>query len=247
MQYQISNNVSLAVAPYDLAKSGYTYTQPISYTTDAAKLRISKKSIKVAPGKSVKIKVSVIPPKSDPKKHIMYGGYVQLKSSNKKNGLDLSIPYFGVVGHQKDLPIFDADFPYLSSDADGKVAYEKGDTFVLHQRSKNAYAFIITRLITPTALLQADVIDAKTKKVIGKAFPDQTYLARHTLNPGEQAQALRWDGTYLPKSSKPSSMNGIPVPQGTYNLKVRALHVFGNPKSDKDFDAWTSGPINVTN
>ncbi|ORZ10087.1 peptidase S8/S53 domain-containing protein [Absidia repens] len=247
VSYQISNNVTLSVVPYNRKESGYTYTQPISYTKSAAKLRISKKSIKVAPGKSVKVKVSVIPPNTDPKEHIMYGGYVQLKSSSKKNGLDLSIPYFGVVGRQKDLPIYDQDFPYLSSDSDGKVAYEQNETFVFHRSNKTAAAYLITRFITPTALLQAEVVDVKTKKVLGKAFPDQTYLPRNTLNPGEQAQALGWDATYLPKSNKASNLKGVPVPKGTYQLTLKALHVFGNPKSAKDFDVWTSGHIKVTN
>lgn len=245
VSYHISNNVSLAVSPYDVATSGYTYIQPINYTTSAAKLRISKKSIKVAPGKSVKVEVSVIPPNTDPKQHIMYGGYVQLSSSNKKAGLDLSIPYFGVVGRQVDLPIYDQDFPYLSSDSEGKVAYEKNETLILHQHNKTSAAYIVTRFITPTALVQADVIDVKTKKVIGKAFPDQTYLPRNTLNPGEQAQVIRWDGSYLPKSFSLSSPKGIPVSHGTYNLRLKALHVFGNPKTDKDFDIWTSGRIKV--
>ncbi|KAI8086543.1 peptidase S8/S53 domain-containing protein [Halteromyces radiatus] len=241
VSYQISNNVSLSVVPYDLATSGYTYIQPINYTTAAAKLRISKKSIKVAPGKSVKVKVSVIPPHTDVKQHIMYGGYVQLKSSNKKNGLDLSIPYFGVVGRQKDLPIFDQDFPYLSSNSNGTVAYEKNETFVLN-RSKKAEAYIITRLLSGTALLQGDVVDVKSHKVIGKAFPDQTYLARNTLNPTEQAQSIPWDGSYYKSGNKP-----IPVPKGTYEITVRALHIFGNPKKQADFDTWTSGHIRVTN
>ncbi|KAI8331696.1 peptidase S8/S53 domain-containing protein [Chlamydoabsidia padenii] len=240
VQYQIINNASLSIAPYDLAKSGYTYTQPISYTTAAANLRFSKKSIKVAPGKSIKVKVSVIPPKTNPKDHIMYGGFIQLKSSNKKNGLDLSIPYFGVVGRQKDLPIFDKDFPYLASDSAG--AHDLNSTVTFKQNAVEVY--VITRYITPSALTQVDLVDLKTKKVIGKAVVDQTYIARNTLNPGEQAQSIYWDGTFFPNHSKPNS-KAVPVPTGTFQLVVKTLRLFGNPKSAKDFEVWKSNTIKV--
>ncbi|KAI8334655.1 peptidase S8/S53 domain-containing protein [Chlamydoabsidia padenii] len=247
VSYHISNNVSLSIAPYDLASTGYTYIQPVNYTHSAAKLRISKKSIKLAPGKSIHIKVSVIPPHTDPKQHIMYGGYIQFKSSNKENGLDLSIPYFGVVGRQVDLPIFDRDFPYLSDDSTGRVAYEANETLILHRHNKTSSAYVVTRYITPTALLQTDLIDVKTSKVFGKALPDQTYVPRNTLNPGEQAQIIKWNGTYLPDSDDHSSLKGIPVPEGTYALRMKALHVFGNPDNEDDFDSWTSSHIKITN
>ncbi|CAO3643371.1 unnamed protein product [Cunninghamella echinulata] len=246
VSYQISNNATLAVNPYNRAKTGYTYTEPITYTNDTAKLRLSKKSIKVAPGKSVKIRVSVIPPKTDPKDHIMYGGYVQFKSSNPKVALDLTVPYFGVVGKQKELPIFDSqnEFPFVSDKADGSTIYEKNETFVLSRAKKN-YPYILTRLISPTALLQTDLLDARGK-VIGQAIEPQEYLARNTLTPEELFYPIRWTGSYYPASTKPHALTAKPVPEGTYQLRFRALKIFGNRDRKADYETWTSPKIKIT-
>ncbi|CAO3643911.1 unnamed protein product [Cunninghamella echinulata] len=247
VSYQVLNSVTLSVKPYDLKKSGYTYTEPISYSTDAAKLRISKKTIKVAPGKTINVKVTVIPPKTNPKEHIMYGGYVQFKSSNKKVALDLTVPYFGVVGRQKDLPIFDdfSGFPFLSDKEDGSTKYEKNDTLVLRRLTGSAYFF--TRFVSPTAHFVRELVDVKTGKVIGEPLPSGTYIARHTLTPGNQYIAEKWSGTYRPTSIPLLNLlpTGIPVRSGTYKIRFKALRIFGDSKKPEDYHIWESPNIQV--
>ncbi|KAI9302090.1 peptidase S8/S53 domain-containing protein [Cunninghamella echinulata] len=245
--YQIINNVTLSVKPYDLKESGYNFRQPITYTTDAATLRISKKTIKVAPGKTISVKVTVIPPKTNPKEHVMYGGYVQFKSSNKKSSLDLTVPYFGVVGKQKDLPIFDrsSDFPLLSSKDDGSVVYKKGETLVLSRKNRNAAAYFFTRLLYGTALIRTEVINVKTGKVIGEAFEPITYLARNTFDLDNYVNSFKWTGQYYPLSKSLLLRTAVPVPYGTYQIRFSALKVFGDRKNSKDFDTWVSPSIKV--
>ncbi|CAO3613686.1 unnamed protein product [Cunninghamella blakesleeana] len=247
--YQIINNVTLSVKPYNLKQSGYTYTDAISYTKDAAKLRISKKTIKVAPGKTVSVKVTVIPPKTNPKEHIMYGGYVQFKSSNKKSSLDITVPYFGVVGRQKDLPIFDnfRNYPYLSDKQDGSNMYEKNDTFTLGRLTKPAY--FVTRFVSPTALFVRELIDVKTGKVIGQPLSTYAYVPRHTTIPGSQYMIEKWAGTYIPSTKSilnilPASIP-VPVPSGTYQIRFKALKIFGDSKNPQDYDTWLSPKIQI--
>ncbi|KAI8060238.1 peptidase S8/S53 domain-containing protein [Gongronella butleri] len=241
--YKISNNVSLSVVPYDIPKYGYGYLSPINYSTDAAKLHLSRKTIKVAPGKSVKINVKVIPPKTDPKKHIMYGGYVQLTATSP-NGKNVAVPYFGVVGRQKDLPIFDEQTPFLSTKADGSVEIPSNKTLVLKEaHGKRATIYFITRFVTPSALFQVQVVDAKTGKVIGAAIRDQKYVARNTFEPDNQITPFAWNGRYFPTHG--SQTKAKDLKKGTYKLKFQALHIFGNPKKDHDFDHWTSGKIQI--
>ncbi|CAO3613681.1 unnamed protein product [Cunninghamella blakesleeana] len=243
VSYQIFNNVSLAVQPYDLKKTGYSYIEPIGYTKDAATLRISKKNIKVAPGKSVKVKITVIPPKTNPKEHIMYGGYVQFKSSNKKSSLDITVPYFGVVGHQKDLPIFDKEngFPYFSTKDDGSTTISKNQTAVISHKKKDVI-YLLTRFVSPTAIFERELINLKTGKVIGQALQVNTYLPRNTLDAGDIFIPEAWDGTYYPttKSVKP-----VGVPNGTYQIRVKALKLFGNPKKKSDYETWLSPKIQI--
>ncbi|ORX48325.1 subtilisin-like protein [Hesseltinella vesiculosa] len=242
--YAISNNVSLAVVPYNLAKFGYGYQSPINYSTDAASLRLSKKTIKVAAGKSVKINVKVSPPKTDPKEHIMYGGYVQFKATTPSTP-DVTVPYFGIVGRQKDLPIFDEGTPFLSNDAQGDSTIPNNQTIIIHSNanSNDSAVYIITRFVTPSPLFQAHVLDAKSGKVVGAAVPDQPFTPRNTFKPDNQIDVFGFDGTVY--SATGSQAKAKPLPKGTYVLKLQALHMFGNPKKTSDWDSWTSGKIQI--
>lgn len=71
-----------------------------------AKLTFSKKTMKLSPGASQEIKVTVTPPKGDQKNHIFYGGYVHLASKQKKNNVDVRVPYIGVNNDMRKIPGF---------------------------------------------------------------------------------------------------------------------------------------------
>ncbi|KAI8060236.1 peptidase S8/S53 domain-containing protein [Gongronella butleri] len=234
--YDVSNNASLAVMPYDLEKTGYALTEPINYTVAEATLRITPKNIKVAPGSSVQVQVSVIPPNTDPKQHIMYGGYVQLTPTSSPTTRTLSLPYFGIAGRQKDLPIFDAGYPYLSYSDTGAPKIDGNDTVVFNG---SQVMNIFTRLVTPSALMQFEIVDSLTSLVLGKILPDLTYITRNYLDEGLQYNQLVWDGQY----SANGNDSRTDVPKGTYRLKISSLKMFGDPRAPTDFDAWTSGPI----
>ncbi|CAO3589594.1 unnamed protein product [Absidia cylindrospora] len=255
VSYQISNNATLAILPYDVAEDGYTYLEPINYTSATAKLRLSKKSIKVAPGKSIQVKVTVIPPDVDPKKHIMYGGYVQFKSRNHKSSHDISVPYFGLVGKQKDLPVFDLNTPFITSD-NSTVVYDKHDTLTI-QRSNNDTDLapqLSFRLLTGTRLVKVELLEHGSGKVIGDIAPPLTYLPRNTLTTKQLIYSLILDGYYYPKGNntnaekadnKDDDDNGVYIPLGTYKIRVQALHLFGDPQKSDDFQAWESGSIKI--
>ncbi|KAI9303941.1 hypothetical protein BJ944DRAFT_231731, partial [Cunninghamella echinulata] len=249
VKYSIKNNVTLSIRPYNLKKSGYTYVQPINYTTDAAYLRFSKKFITLQPGESAKVQVRVYPPHTNPDEHIMYGGYIQFESQDTDTSLDLTVPYFGVVGKQKDLPIFDQPngFPYLSNKEDGSIIFDKNETLVIHRDSKKhpqqQSAYLFSRFLTPTALIETELLDGRTGKVLGQAFKPFTYNPRNTLNEGEQTQYDKWTGKYFPSSSK--SLTSINAPNGVYRLRMKALHVFGNPRVASDYDIWVSPLIHI--
>lgn len=265
VSYQVSNNASLAILPYDVAEEGYTYLEPLNYTSAAANLRFSKKSIKVAPGKSIQVKVTVIPPKVDPRKHIMYGGYVQFKSSNRKTNYDISVPYFGLVGKQKDLPVFDVDTPYITSN-NATIIYDKNDTLTIHRSNNDTDKApqLSFRLLTGTRLVKFELLELASGKVIGDIFPPLTYLPRNTLTTERLINSLPLGGHYLPAAAaaaeksnftKPETSNNdedddddydsAPIPIGSYKIRVRALHLFGDPQKSTDFQAWESGTIKV--
>ncbi|CEJ03654.1 hypothetical protein RMCBS344292_17633 [Rhizopus microsporus] len=241
IQYELVNEVSTGVAPYDIKNSGYTPVAPAKNVKAKASLRFSKKTFKLAPGKSQKITVTVTPPKTNPKEHIYYGGYIVLKSKQSKNGKDLKIPYIGVQGKQKELPLFDKGYPFIS---DGDKTYGKNETYVF-DRKTNGTPYTVYRLLNPTRLLKAELLDAKTGKSLGLYKTGNTFLPRNTLAKDDQYSAFTWDGTYVPSNFK--NAIPIPAPSGTYKFRISALRVFGNPKDPKDWEVFTSGPIVLKN
>ncbi|KAL9557641.1 hypothetical protein MBANPS3_001291 [Mucor bainieri] len=244
IQYEVVNDVATGVAPYDRKASGYTPLEPAANTVAAAKLRFSKKCFKLAPGKSQKIKVTVTPPKTNPKDHIFYGGFIHIKSKQQSKGKDLKVPYFGVVGKQKELPIFDTGFPTLIDEKDKE--YGPKDTFVFHRSNATSAPISVLRLLTPTSTIKAELLDAKTNKVFGQFITGLEYVNRN-FRSGQVFFQIPWDGTYLPASISQHSRIPfeIDAADGTYKFRFSALKLFGNPKDKKDWETWTSGPVVV--
>ncbi|KAG1048825.1 hypothetical protein G6F43_008814 [Rhizopus delemar] len=241
IQYELVNQVSTGISPYDIAKSGYTPLEPAVNVAAKANLRFSSKTFKLAPGQSKTITVTVTPPKTDAKKHIYYGGYITLKSKQTKNGKDIRIPYVGVQGKQKDLPIFDEGYPYIGSSTQ---SYGVNDTYT-YDRSKSSTApFTVYRLLTPTRLMKTELIDSAGKS-LGLYATGTAHLSRNFNDDKSYESAFVWDGTYVPTSF--AGAVALPAPAGTYRFRVSALKLFGNPKNEKDWETFTSGPIVLKN
>ncbi|KAI8334656.1 peptidase S8/S53 domain-containing protein [Chlamydoabsidia padenii] len=248
VSYHVINNVSFSILPYNLTENGYTYLENISYTTASAKLRFSKRKLKLGPGTSLQIMVTVVPPDTNPKHHVMYGGFIQFRSMNHKVAQDLSVPYFGVVGKQKDLPVIEHNTPFIT---DGRYIYGENDTFVFSRRKINddPTPQLALQFLTGTRLVNYELVDMTTKLVLGHAFLPSSYLPRSTFGTGMQLYYQPLRDTYYPASS---SINGtidedhiLPIPLGTYRICVKALYIFGNPGNSNDYHIRESGNIQI--
>ncbi|CAO3613698.1 unnamed protein product [Cunninghamella blakesleeana] len=252
VKYQVVNNASLSVQPYDLAKSGYAFLQPIGYGNDAATFSFSKNTIELRPLQAVNLTVTVKPPNTNPKEHIMYGGYIELKSM-LPSALDLTIPYFGIVGKQKELPIFDTEkgYPYLSLESNGPDKETPKDGYVIKRNATgdtNATNFIYVnyRLLIGSADIQFHLLDALNKTIIGDALLPLNNTRRHLLkgDPSQIYNTILWDGTYYPN---PTILDPVPTPMGTYVIQMKALRQFGDLNVDNDYEKWISPPIKIVN
>ncbi|KAI7871246.1 peptidase S8/S53 domain-containing protein [Spinellus fusiger] len=243
--YNLFNNASIAIAPYDLKNTGYAPLGPTGFTSADAKLIFSKKTIRLAPGKSDTVKVTVVPPKTNPDEHIMYGGYVQFKSQQLKNALDITVPYFGIVGEQHKLPLFDVNTPYLS-DPTGTPVFSSNTTYEFDRSNSTTAPTIVYRLLTASRWFNVAVIDAKTKKMLGTTMNDAVFLPRNTMDPTNQFSTLTWDGTYLPVNFQEVGIT-TPVVSGDYILRLRALTLLGNPSNPQDWYNFQTGVIAVKN
>ncbi|KAI8647639.1 peptidase S8/S53 domain-containing protein [Parasitella parasitica] len=244
IQYEVVNEVATGISPYDVKVYGYTPIEPAANSVAAAKLRFSKKQFTLAPGKSQEIRVTVTPPKTNPKDHIFYGGFIRVKSKQSTKGKDLKVPYFGVAGKQKELPIFDTDFPTI---IDAKnTEYGKNDTFTFDRSNSTNAPISVIRLLTPSPQIKADLMDYKTSKVLGQFLTGLDYVGRNFLARDQVYYQYVWDGTYVP-----ASISQAPLPiaavDGTYRFRFAALKLLGNPNDKKDWESWTSGPIVVKN
>ncbi|KAG2201320.1 hypothetical protein INT47_001408 [Mucor saturninus] len=110
LTYRIFNNVSVTITPYNRAYTGYSLLlNPPSVTSMSATLDISEEEVQLGPGQSKTISVTVQPPNADPLDHVMYGGFIQFYPINSQQAKALHVPYFGVVGVQRDIPVFMPD------------------------------------------------------------------------------------------------------------------------------------------
>lgn len=236
VQYHLTQMSSTGVAPYNLKVSGYTPIQPAANVKANANLLMSKKEFTLAPGESAEIKVTVVPPNVDSDEHIYYGGYIILNPLQA--GKEVRIPYIGVKGKQKDLPIFDNGYPYVS---DGNRSYGIEDTYIYDRTRARNTPYTVYRLLTPTRYLKAELIHVNTGKLLGFYKTGLDYLSRHFLDEANYYSTIRWTGTYVPTSYKETL--GIPAPAGVYQFRLSALKLFGDPDDASDWEVYTSGPI----
>ncbi|KAI7882354.1 subtilisin-like protein [Lichtheimia hyalospora FSU 10163] len=243
VSYQITNNASVAIQPYD-GKNGYIFSEPVTYIDTAkASIRFSQKTNKLAPGKSATIKVTVTPPKTNPDDHIMYGGYIQFKSQAPNKSKDITVPYFGIVGEQRKLPIFMPGSPVVSDSTGSRWYKNKDDVFILDPRS-GSIPYFVYGFQTPTAHIKATLYTEDGRQALGNVQPGMDYLGRTTLS--EPYSSTFWDGTYQPTSSGSSEFPVTRrVPRGRYRIGWKALRLLGDRNKSEDWESWMSCIIQV--
>ncbi|KAI9488316.1 peptidase S8/S53 domain-containing protein [Zychaea mexicana] len=217
--FEVSNIVSVSVVPYNLSSpNNYTFTAPVQYSNDpsaTARLRFSRRTIKLSPGDSTEVIVSVIPPDTDPNEHIMYGGYVQFKSTVPSQK-DITVPYFVVfvirlMGTRRALAIvYDQDGHYL-------LGYVQPPGQLDH----------LSHTI-PRYILRAAIPWTGTYYEIGGDQQDQE----------EEEEEQEEVESYLEESVTVSRGS-------TYRIGIQVLKIFGDPNNEDDWERWMSGPIQI--
>jgi hypothetical protein len=281
MVFYISHLPSLTATGYSLTNlSNFTPVEPVGLyarNNSAASLQFSETRLVVPALKSATVSVHIEPPTNvfTSESHALYGGYISISTSednhqhqhhkeNKKGEeRTATIPYFGMIGNMKDLPILDFStnpspaakytFPSIGL-ANGNSTLKPDEIGHFHIQNQNGTItggpYILARLLTGTAILQIQVMD-KNNEIIGdvpvRAFDaPRTYMMRNTLYTTEYSSSFyswNWAGEYVSKDStlllsnttneEPKTLNS-----GEYRLKLRALRVFGNHLNHKDWDEW---------
>ncbi|KAF7727701.1 hypothetical protein EC973_007257 [Apophysomyces ossiformis] len=108
--YRIAHRPAIAVSGYHLEKTAVPTRRPV-YLNVSAFVHFEPETIVLEGGQTGKIHVTFQPPSLVTQdNHLLYGGYLQVNASSDINGTrheTIHVPYFGAVGNQRDLPIFD--------------------------------------------------------------------------------------------------------------------------------------------
>jgi hypothetical protein len=268
VSYRLFNNVSVSIAPYNRSAPDYAFVQPAitSFDSPSAIITFSASEVHLRPGQRQTIQVSVQLPNTNSLDHITYGGFIQFDpiiSQQQKQIKAVHVPYFGIVGSQRDLPVIDQKFNMTVSNNATNITYGIHDTiiydFTLNDEEDEDYPMSLLinfKLESPTLIVKGEVLEKD--KLLGYAFQPITYLERDFINNTNARDPLVWNGQYfksIPYDVFGFSEENIPkipqdqfisVPIGNYSLRVSALKQFGNVDNVNDWDSFIVGPIVLT-
>lgn len=228
-----SNLQAKSIKPYN--DSSFVISEPATRGNAAARLRFSPAEIYLQAGASTTVQVSVyVPPLND---YQMYGGYIRIFSIDNEQLPVAHVPYFGVLGELKQLPIFDDGFPYIAPANDPNTKYSEEDTFIFN----GVEPTIVFRLLTPSAQVHIEVLDEGKSRTLGQIDGGPfIYWERNRLSEENYYQPINWNGKIVQDYTTNSTATALK--SGTYYIRVRALKLLGGPD---DWEEWISGPILV--
>ncbi|OBZ82828.1 PII-type proteinase, partial [Choanephora cucurbitarum] len=96
VEFSLKNNASIGIALYEHSKEDRTPSRLTREYKATANLAFSEKTLKLPPGASQNLTITVTPPTDGTEQYIFYGGYVHLRSKHQDNNVDVRIPYIGV-------------------------------------------------------------------------------------------------------------------------------------------------------
>jgi hypothetical protein len=251
----------------DIAKA-FSPVEPVglfSQNDSTAEITFSKTKVVVAPGDSKEIQLHVKPPtqKFSSDSHAIYGGYISITSEET----EATVPYIGMVGSMKALPVLDRSlkpsaaapypFPAIGFPSGDKILdADKVGHFKIYHKSNGTEGnpYILVRLLTGTPLLHIQVLDKHEERILGDVPPDttRTWMLRNTISVTENTVAYYswpWSGDYVPTDTTLTGRHVDPklLKDGEYRIKVRALRVFGDRNNLEDWDEWVSPRLRVEN
>ncbi|ORZ17002.1 peptidase S8/S53 domain-containing protein, partial [Absidia repens] len=163
----------------------------------------------------------------------------------------VQVPYIGIQGNVKDLPIFDTGFPILAfrpllrnSDFNKKshmIGINKMiDVLAPSANSTTNNMSIIVRLLTGTAVFVSEVWEYDRDQGVKTDFVGyasiHVYVSRNTLKDRPYI-IIPWKRTVL---AHPPAIPGQPVPPGDYVLHWRALKLLADPSFPSSWESVTS-------
>lgn len=215
-----------------------------------AELTFSAEKVSIPAGASENVTVTITPPGNLNGTLLpVYSGYVTLQSAEES----LVLPYLGVAGSMKSIPVLDPRNVFLANfnspaEANRTYTIERPgpDTFINTDRGDQATMPVVS--IHPTVGTPQLRIDILALSSVGNSttLPTTPFFDRF-----ESVGTLpRYPVPYAPNEQRAAFFkgrmaDGTVLPEGTYQLAVSALRVFGNASEAEDWDTVKTVPFNV--
>lgn len=213
-----------------------------------ARLKFDPERVRIGPGKTASVAVSVAAEPNLEGGVSYFGGYVALNVSTRTaHAESLTVPYTGFKGDLASLPMVNGDLTYAGAyDLRSKdmPRIEPGRVFTCEfdSKAKTPCTFVpdglvpslSISLVTQSRNMTADLVSRGTGAVVLPGI-----LTSDVSTPRVGSFGVYWNAT---------DNNSTFVPPGAYYWRVTALRLNADSGTEKDWDVWesTSWTLNYT-
>ncbi|KAI7860448.1 peptidase S8/S53 domain-containing protein [Circinella umbellata] len=250
----LENIPGVPVDPYNLSIFGYAPVEPAPSTSTITADLSFESTITLEPEESRQLTVSIngFSQEPDPNKpYPIYGGHIRLFDAQQSSSGTVQFPYMGVIGNVTNIPIFDNGFPLITNMKQLishnsyeliKFANDTTEYIIKRTPGDDNSILVVVRFLLGTRRFIADVLDSE-QALIGTAVTS-SYVQRNTMDGASMVVINSWNGTYIPNKFDYES-HQVPLQNGTYHLRWRALRLMGDPSNTESWETVTSKPIIV--
>jgi hypothetical protein len=222
----------------------------------SATLAFSATNLTIPAGGKADVTVKTTPPSDhevDAARLPIYSGYIVINSTTPDS---LSIPYTGLLGTMKSIPIIDTrpDKSYLQFwDMNQRLKPAPGNqSFTVEKPRPGIPPSLNRRIPLPSALFKLQAGTAHLTvliQAVGAAAANVTSSA--FKGTGNIVGTLpNFPQVYVPRNVFEEAFAGVTaegtiVPEGTYNFVIKALRISGDRASDGDWQTAVVGPFKL--
>jgi hypothetical protein len=249
--YRLHNNVSVSLMAFNKSDDASYYSAPVAVIASAG-ITFSTDFIQVPPHTSVNVSVTVdLSDETLISNHLYYGGFIQFESQNDNNK-DISVPYFGVYGRQKELHIFSPVIPLsLNDTATGTIYQNTNKKGFKFDASRNDSIIINVSITTPTSFLKCELLDEQGQVrgyvPISDSSEYDGSVNQYNVDRNEGTELYyqyEVDSRYVPTDLLIANVGLAEIQyKGVGYYKMSALKLFGDAQVEDDWEVWVSGPV----
>ncbi|KAF6786177.1 subtilisin-like serine protease pr1c [Colletotrichum sojae] len=230
-----------AATVYTFAPGSRSASQFPNPTVDEwAELAFSADTITVGPGSLVEVEIAVTQPQTVNAEQLpVYSGFITLEANNSESH---SLPYMGVAGNLKDVPVFLQGPEYGTFLGYANNPTPPNTTFTIPRPGSSSgggsFPSMLANLLFGSQVVRADVV-----ALTDAGLPTTNFFGVESVGflPGFPEPWVIRRGYRLAFGGQLA--DGTVVPEGTYKIVFSALRVFGDPEVEGDWDFAETVPF----